>query len=422
MTPEQNERLVRIGRGQPAGEMLRRYWLPALLSAELPECDGAPIRVRLMAEDLIAFRDSNNRVGLVDQHCPHRRAPLFFGRNEDCGIRCSYHGWKFDVDGKCLETPAEPADSQLKDGVRLLAYPTVERGGVVWAYLGARDAMPAPPDYEWLRVPATHRFVTKSFEHCNYLQALEGGMDTSHSSYLHNNSIGNMKALRNRDTAPRTDIEVTDYGYTYISHRDLGDEGNYVRVYHFVMPNQQMRGTVTGWFGGNRERAKLDGHIWVPIDDENTLVYNWCHGYDASIALSDEDHERFEASAGRGKDDFIPGTFVLKRNPANDYLVDRRLQKTQSFTGITGINTQDYAMQEGMGCIADRSRETLGVSDRAIVVMRRLLNEAIDAAESGNAPRGVDPSAHRNIRPHDGMVPPGGNWREAFAENLRPKW
>ena len=167
LKPEDNERLVRVGRGKPAGELFRRYWIPALLSSEVDEPDGPPARVRLLGEDLVAFRDTNGRVGLVDAYCPHRRAPLFFGRNEECGIRCAYHGWKFDVDGNCLDTPAEPADTGLKSRIKLTAYPTLDRGGIVWAYLGPHDRQPPPPDFEWLRAPATHRHVSKTFEHCN---------------------------------------------------------------------------------------------------------------------------------------------------------------------------------------------------------------------------------------------------------------
>ena len=254
------------------------------------------------------------------------------------------------------------------------------------------------------------------------MQALEGGLDTSHSSFAHNNSIGNTRTLRNRDGAPRTEVEVADYGYTYISYRNLDDEGDYVRVYHFVMPNQQMRGAITDWLGGRARLPKLDGHLWVPIDDESTYVFNWCHGYDESVTITPQDHENFEAAAGRGKDDFIPGTYVLKRNSSNDYLIDRAVQKTRTFTGIEGINTQDYAMQEGMGRINDRSKEHLGTSDRAIVVMRRLLFDAIDAVAAGKPPLGLDPSTHRNIRPHDGIVPRGGHWRDTFVKDLIPKW
>ncbi len=213
---ENFERLVRIGPGTPAGELFRRYWQPAALSEELVERDGPPIRVRLLGEDLVAFRDSDGRVGLVDAFCPHRRAPIFFGRNEECGIRCIYHGWKFNVDGACVDMPSEPADSPMKAEVRITAYPTVERGGVVWAYLGPPEQQPPAPDYEWTRAPQTHRAVSKSYQACNYLQGLEGGLDTAHVSFLHNNRIGDRNNLFTRDGAPRIEVYETDYGYHYV--------------------------------------------------------------------------------------------------------------------------------------------------------------------------------------------------------------
>jgi phthalate 4,5-dioxygenase len=181
LTPEENERLTRVGPGTPMGTLMRRYWQPALLSEELPERDGAPVRVRLLSEDLIAFRDSDGNVGLVDAFCPHRRAPMFFGRNEECGLRCVYHGWKFDKDGTCVEMPSEPADSLFKTKVTIAAYPTYEAGDMIWAYLGPPELKPPLPDYELLRAPSTHRHVSKTFENANWLQALEGGIDTSHS-------------------------------------------------------------------------------------------------------------------------------------------------------------------------------------------------------------------------------------------------
>jgi phthalate 4,5-dioxygenase len=193
-----NERLVRVGPGTPAGTLFRRYWQPACLSSELPEPDGAPVRVRLLGEDLIAFRDTTGAVGLVDAFCPHRRAPLFFGRNEECGLRCVYHGWKFDVAGNCVDLPSEPDGSPMKAGIKLTAYPTHEKAGIVWAYLGPAATMPAPPDYEWTRAPATHRYVSKTYEACNYLQAVEGGLDTAHSSFLHNLRLGDTSLFRLR--------------------------------------------------------------------------------------------------------------------------------------------------------------------------------------------------------------------------------
>jgi phenylpropionate dioxygenase-like ring-hydroxylating dioxygenase large terminal subunit len=422
LTPEENARLTRVGRDTPAGKLMRRYWQPACLSSELPEPDGAPLRVQLLSEDLIAFRDTEGRVGLVDAYCPHRRAPLFFGRNEECGLRCVYHGWKFDRAGNCVDMPSEPAGTTLQAKVKLLAYPTVEKGGVVWAYMGPKELTPPEPDYEWMRAPATHRFVSKTFENCNWLQALEGGLDTAHSSFAHNNFMSNKSEPRQRDRAPKIDVERTDYGYYYVSTRDMGAEGKYVRVYQYMMPAQQMRASCVGWFGGKNELPRQDGHVWAPIDDETTHVYNWICTYDQSIELTPEWVEERETAMGRGSSDLIPGTFRLKRNQSNDYLLDRHLQKTQVYTGIVGVNTQDFALQEGMGAICDRSKEFLGTSDKAIVALRRLLLDAIDTVERGGTPRGLDPASYRAVRPHDNIVPPGKDWREVIEKELVAKW
>jgi phthalate 4,5-dioxygenase oxygenase subunit len=421
ITREDNERLVRVGGGTPAGELFRRYWLPACLSTELPEKDGPPVRVRLLAEDLVAFRDTAGAVGLVQAYCPHRRAPLFFGRNEEHGLRCVYHGWKFNAAGACVDIPSEPVAGPMKGTVSIKSYPTVEKAGIVWAYLGPKEAMPAPPDYEWMRAPATHGYVSKTYEACNYLQALEGGLDTAHSSYLHNMKLGDTTQFRLRDRAPRLEVERTDYGYYYVSTRQLGADGTYVRLYHYVLPFQQMRGGVNG-IGRTNVVPKLDGHLWVPIDDEQTNVYNWGYSADPAIAISAEMAEAFEHGSGRGQEDLIPGTFKLKRNPSNDYLIDRKLQKSRTFTGIDGINTQDFAIQEGMGPIVDRSQEYLGSTDRAIVTLRNILLEAMEKVERGEPAPGTDPATHRGVRPYDAVVPPGQGWRESFGDNLTAKW
>src|SRR5579885_640302 len=197
LTREENERLTRVGPGTPMGELFRRYWIPAVLASDLPEADGAPIRVRLLGEDLIAFRDTEGVAGLVGAYCPHRRAPLFFGRNEECGLRCVYHGWKFDRNGRCVDMPSEPPDSLFKTKVRLEAYPTWEGGGIVWTYMGPLDLQPPPPDPELVRAPQTHRYVSKTFEDCNFLQAVEGGIDQTHATILHNMEIGDLSFLRN---------------------------------------------------------------------------------------------------------------------------------------------------------------------------------------------------------------------------------
>ncbi|HKT20116.1 MAG TPA: hypothetical protein VJR47_18830, partial [Stellaceae bacterium] len=298
---------------------------------------------------------------------------------------------------------------------------THEQAGVVWAYLGPRETMPLPPDYEWMRAPATHRYISKTYEACNYLQAVEGGLDTAHSSYLHNLRLGDKSLPRQRDRAPRLDVERTDYGYYYVSTRKLGEDGSYVRLYHYVMPHQQMRGGINGVVGRN-DVPKLDGHLWVPIDDEQTNVYNWCYSADPAVSISEEIAEAHEHHSGRGKDDLIPGTFKLKRNPSNEYLIDREIQRTKTFTGIDGVNTQDFAIQEGMGPIVDRSKEYLGSTDRAIVTLRRMLLDAVAAVERGERPPGADPATHRGIRPYDGLVPPGADWRQTFGDNLACKW
>ena len=418
LTAAENERLTRVGPGTPMGNLMRRYWQPALLSEELPEPDCPPVRVRLLGEDLVAFRDTNGDVGLVDAYCPHRRAPMFFGRNEECGLRCVYHGWKFDRDGTCVDMPSEPPDSLFKTKVRIASYPTSERGGMVWAYFGPPELQPEPPDYELLRAPDTHRHVTKTFENANWLQALEGGIDTSHSSFVHNEDLGNKKLLRNADTAPRLEVEKTPYGFRYAGIRTRTTDEDYVRVYHYLMPAQQLRGGVTGSAGGKKSVPTLHGHVWVPIDDEHTWTFNWIYAYDPAIPLGHDDAIEHDVYSGRGPDDYIPGTYKLKRNAENDYLIDRELQRTKTFTGIKGINTQDYALQEGMGPICDRTNEHLGTSDRAIIAARQLLFEALDTVERGERPRGTNPADYSTVRPVDLQIPHGSRWQEKLEREL----
>jgi hypothetical protein len=346
---------------------------------------------------------------------------MFFGRNEECGLRCVYHGWKFDKNGTCVDMPSEPPDSLFKTKVTIAAYPVWEGGGMLWAYLGPREQQPAPPDYELLRAPVTHRYTSKTIEDCNWLQALEGGLDTSHSSFAHNLDIKNKSYLRNADTAPRLEIEKTAYGYTYAGIRKI-DGQQYVRAYHYVLPAQQMRGRVQGRKGGMEKVPTINGHIWVAIDDTTTAVYNWQYSYDPTIPVTPEYAIEHETMYGRGPTDLIPGSYRLKKNLGNDYFIDRQLQKTQTFTGIEGINTQDMALQEGMGPIVDRSKEHLGTSDRAIIAMRQLLLEALDASERGETPRGLDPETYRRVRAVDKMVPLDIPWREALGDELLAKF
>ena len=415
MSPEDNERLTRVGPGTPGGIFMRRYWQAALLSRELPEPDGAPVRVRILGEDLLAFRDTEGRVGIVDAYCPHRRAPLFYGRIEECGVRCTYHGFKFDRMGNPVDLPSEPKDSPIYQQIRLPAYPVHEAGGIVWVYMGPAAQMPAPPDYEWMRAPETHRFVSKTIEHCNFLQGLEGGLDTAHVSYLHQDDRNAVTQLASMDGAPKLEVKTNRCGYSYLSRRQVGGNRAYLRLYQYVMPAQQMRPSIVTPSGAKQEVPSIDGHLWVPIDDETTAVYNFIYSYDPEMPLPRAFVEAEEAFFGRGPEDFIPGTFELRRNVSNDHLIDRSLQKKGNYSGIVGINTQDYALQEGMGKIVDRSKEFLTQTDRAIVAMRQMMLRAIRAAEAGEAPPGASPEEHRDVRAFEDIVPPETTMAEMLA-------
>jgi phenylpropionate dioxygenase-like ring-hydroxylating dioxygenase large terminal subunit len=422
LSVEMNEMLTRVGPGTRMGELFRKYWLPAVLSEEVPEADGAPVRVRLLGEDLVAFRDSAGVVGLVDAYCPHRRAPMFFGRNEECGLRCVYHGWKFDVGGNCVDLPSEPPDSIFRSKINIKAYPTWEGGGIVWAFMGNRADLPPFPGYEWVRAPETHRRVSKTLENANFLQALEGGIDTAHSSFVHNNDLGNSSRLKSQNTHPQLEVETTGYGFRYAGIRTLDANRTYVRAYQYLMPAMQMRAAFLDGAGDPRPIPTLRGHIWVPIDDEWTMVYNWVCSAAPDSPLTDEWWRKHEKAAGRGADDFVPGSYRLVRNLSNDFLVDRDVQRERTYTGITGLNTQDFAVQEGMGPICDRSQEHLGTSDRAIIAARRMLREAVDDVAEGRRPPGVETSDLRLVRPAEAVLEGGLPWQEAMKDLLTAQW
>lgn len=417
LKPEENERLTRVGPRTPMGRLLRRYWQPACLSEELPENDGAPIRVRLLGEDLVAYRASDGAVGLVDAYCPHRRAPMFFGRNEDCGLRCVYHGWKFDARGACVDMPSEPPDSLFRHKVTMTAYPTWEAGGIVWAYLGPSEHRPALPESLLVRAPQTHRFASKTFQSCNWVQALEGGVDSVHFTFLHNMNVGQSGWLLARP--PDVEFAWTEYGHAGLAIHHHGDR-DYVRSFHYVLPAQSIRSRTIGPTGEAVDIPTVTAHIWDPIDDESCWVYNYGCSYDEDKPITTAFRHARETLAGRGPQDMLPG-YLPKRNRSNDYGLDRTVQKTKTFTGIPGVNTQDFAVQENMAGtmgspgIVDRSREHLAESDRVIIGMRRLLFEALNDLEEGRMPRAVDPITYRDIRPGEAIVAAGTPWHVAFT-------
>jgi phenylpropionate dioxygenase-like ring-hydroxylating dioxygenase large terminal subunit len=420
LSHEENALITRVGPGTPMGAAMRRYWLPALLAEELPEADGPPVPVRLLGERLVAFRDSSGRVGVLGEHCPHRGASLYYGRNEAGGLRCVYHGWQFDRAGRCLDMPSEPPESTFKDRVQHTAYPCEEAGGVVWAYLGPPDKRPPLPSLEWMRAPAGHRHVSKTYQECNYLQGIEGGVDSAHGSFLHRRFD---TAMLTRDTdrirfrvgVAQIEVLPTDYGFAYAGIRRLPDDGTqYVRAYQFILPFHQMR-AYEGYVG----RPVIQGHMWVPLDDEQTWVYNWMYAKDGTALLPEEVLAE-QVETGRSADDLLPG-YRPKRNRSNDYLMDRSAQRTESYTGIRGINTQDMAIQESMGPVADRSAEHLGSSDRAVIATRRLLLQVARDVAAGREPPGLDGSS-QGVRAAEVILPPDATWHEAMRSDLTARW
>ncbi len=422
LTRQENKLVTEVGAGTPLGEIMRLYWLPACLTEEISTPDCPPVRVKILGEELVAFRNTDGKVGLLEEYCPHRLASMFLGRNEENGLRCVYHGWKFDVDGDCTDMPNEPIESRFKEKVFLKSYPTRELGGVVWTYMGPKEKMPEPPGMEWLRAPAAHHNVSVTHEYCNYLQAIEGGIDTVHSSFLHDNNLSDLTHFKRLDQAPRLEVERTPYGFRYAGIRDIGEKGRYVRIYQFVLPFHQFRSAQVVYEHGSGSRKSIPqirGHMWVPMDDENTLIFNWIFAIEEDKPLTREYIHKYEAGAGRGPEG---ETRVRHRTRANDWLIDREVQRTRTYTGIKGVNTQDLAVQESMGPIEDRTREHLGTTDKAIIELRYLLLDSITDFKKGIEPRGLDPKTYRGIRSGDLVLPKGIKWQEAAEELLVAKW
>lgn len=387
MLNQQNNRLLtQTGPETPMGRLMRCFWIPAMTVAEIPAADEPPVRLQLLGEALVVFRDSHGRVGVLDQHCPHRGANLFFGRNEEGGIRCVYHGWKFDVEGQCLEMPTEPAASPMRCKIRARAYTAREAGGVLWVFMGEPEQAPPLPGFEWLALPDSHVYVSRWEQDCNYAQAMEGELDSAHVGFLHrlvDKTDADDRALTGRffkdDTAPLWKIEQTPAGFMACNGRKVED-GRYWRLNQFVLPFFTM-------IPPHPNDARLV-RMWVPMNDERCWVL--CATFRPDRPLGAQ-----ELAAWRNGENshrrVIPGTTRPTERLDNDYLIDRQAQKTVSFTGIHGIRAQDAMVCESAGAIADRTREHLGSSDRAVIAMRRKLIDAANALEADNE-RPVAPS------------------------------
>ena len=397
---------------------MRRYWVPALLSRELPEPDCPPLRLKLLGERLVAFRDTQGRVGLLDELCAHRRASLFLGRNEDCGLRCVYHGWKYDVEGNCVDMPNEPPESTFKETIQLKAYPTREQGEMIWAYMGPKQKIPPPSNFHWTQVPEARRQVAKVWQECNWLQSMEGAFDQTHPAFLHRKlsphssrpgiTMSNNVFLRTPTllNLPKLFVERTDFGFYLISNRSWGEDQTHITIDCFAMPFHQTRQTTSQ---GQVKESMIEGHTWVPMDDENCMDFTWrC----SLSPTTPEEMALLEQQRGRSPDT-VDSNFRKIRNKDNGWLMDRQVQRTETYTGIDGINTQDHALEESMGPILDRTQEHLGSTDRHIIEVRRYLLDAVEALRRGEDPPGVAPPYER-IRPKVEVLPNGVPWQEAL--------
>ena len=413
---EQNDLLTQTGPDTPMGRLFRSSWMPALLPEELPDNDCPPVRVKLLSERLIAFRDSDGRLGLMDEFCAHRGISLWFGRNEDCGLRCPYHGWKFDVTGQCIDMPSEPEQSGFAKKVKLKSYPLVERGGVLWTYMGAPEQQPPLPEWEFATVPASHSYSSKRIQECNWLQAMEGGIDSSHVSFLHRGDINSdplFKGARGNqynlnDTRPVFEV-VESPGGLYIGARRNAEDGHYYwRITQYVLPSF----TMIAPRGGH----PVHGHFWIPIDDEN--CWTWSFDYHPTRALTDEEVAAMRAGKGIHVT-CIPGTYRPVANKDNDYLMDRAAQKAgKTYSGIEGFGMQDSSLQESMGPIVDRTKETLVSTDSGIIMARqRLLRAAKALVENNENPPGVD-TAHQRVRSVAIVLPSDQPYKDGAREAL----
>ncbi|MGZ3409237.1 MAG: Rieske 2Fe-2S domain-containing protein [Xanthobacteraceae bacterium] len=419
LTTEENGLLCRVEGGAPMGQLMRRHWLPACMSEEVAEPDGAPVRIRALGEDLVAFRDSKGRLGVLDEHCPHRRASLALGRNEECGLRCLYHGWKIDVEGNVVDMASEPPGTRLSEKVKQKTYPAREAGGFVWIYMGEPEHMPEfePPAF----APTSNARVSivKIHVPCNWAQILEGQIDSAHSSSLHSSDMvpANVDSAKATDTtwlrpstdkAPRMQCENTSFGFRYAAIRKPihnADTHDYVRTTVYIAP-------FTCLIPPNN--AYNIASVIVPADDLNTVFYflAWTDGSKAGV---DQDAWRKFNMAQPGVD--LTADFHNLRTRDNNYGQDRKAMKAGNFTGIPGIPNQDIAMWETMGRIADRSKDWLGTSDIAVARFRRIMVDAAVAMRDASVALGTTQPhiPHASIASFEGVVPKTTDWRKLHS-------
>jgi len=419
LTKEQNELLCRVESDAPMGGIMRRHWLPVCMSEEVPERDGTPVRARLLGEDLVVFRDSDGGLGVLGEYCLHRRASLAFGRNEACGLRCLYHGWKFDVEGNVVDMPSEPPGAAQRLGKRTRAYPAREAGGFVWVWMGPRDALREFEPPAWAPAPGIRYAIVKIHTECNWAQVLEGSIDSAHSSSLHSTNMppGEVEGSTATDTAwvrpstdkaPRLQFEPTSYGFRYAAIRTPirnPETHQYVRTTLFIAP-------FTVLIPPN-DQYNL-AQMLVPVDDVNTMFYWIAWHPDPGKGIAQQAWRRF-CAAEVGVD--LDEGYRKKRNLRNRYLQDRAAMKRGDWTGITGIPAQDMAMWESMGPITDRSEDYFGTSDLAVAQFRRMMVAAAEKFRQGAPAIGAaGPRVpYAGLASFEGVVPRTTDWRTLGA-------
>ena len=419
---DDNDLLAQTGAGTGMGDYFRRFWQPVALSRELAQPDGPPIRVKVLGEELLAFRDTQGRVGLIEPKCAHRGADLFFGRNEDCGIRCIYHGWKYDVTGKCVQLPNVPEGSNYHDTIRIKAYPTREFGDLVWAYLGPEVHQPADlPQLEFGVLPPSHRFVTKRLQQCNWAQSMEGALDTAHFSFLHMSAPALVKNdtmtaaaderrigwLRN-DPLPQFKILEHEVGFVVGGSRRAEANELYWRITQFMLPAHSV--TPSAMPG-----ETYYGYTWVPIDDESCWIY--VYAWHPDQPLTAEERARYSQGGFGQFAELGPGYLPL-RNRLNDYLIDRTEQKTRSFTGVRGIAEQDAMAQDSQGLIADRTREHLSPTDVGVVRFRRAMLDGVKALRVGIEPAAAQRSGGYCVRAGGAIAPAAQPFEQVMQDRF----
>ena len=412
LSHEENELLTRVGAGTPTGELFRCYWMPLLLTEELTEARDAPVRVRALGEDFVAFRDASGTARIIGAKCPHRQTDLVYARNEGCGLRCLYHGWVMDGQGRIVETPNDP-DGSVKDKYTHRWCPTIEAGGIVWGYLGSPEEQPPAPPMGWTKVPDSQLAVSKVRINCNYLQCLEGGLDSSHAGSLHAGSLDkdlfpdhprsntDMFELLVADRAPTLEVELTDTGMRYSAHRKADDSTAYVRITTWVAP----------WFCSVPEHEGVPRMIngFTPIDDTSTWV--WFFWYSPTDAL---DVPLLKEVSGIHD---MERCYYTLANVGNQHLQDRAAMRDgRSYTGIAGISNEDTAVQEAQGRIADRSKERLVKSDLAIIRARQALLQRVRDLQNGILPAGQSEDIpYRFAQSASWTYPAEERWQDAYA-------